>query len=122
MILLRVSVSHHTVLFPADPYVVIRMALMCGAEVHCLDRRTAERTGNCPAGVVVDQDITQPVDTNFYLLSHSAIQGSKSECPYERSPVKRIVPSASRSSHYTILQEEVFKRAFGLTELEATRL
>lgn len=50
-----------------------------------------QKTGNCPAGVVVDQRITQPQGhfDDFYLLSHSAIQGT------------------SRPSHYTVLLNEV---------------
>ncbi|KAF5333540.1 hypothetical protein D9611_002819 [Ephemerocybe angulata] len=51
-----------------------------------------DRTGNCPAGVVVNTGITQPTPDirDFYLLSHSAIIGT------------------SRSSHYVVLLNEVF--------------
>lgn len=49
-----------------------------------------EKTGNCKAGVVVNSGITQPTIRDFYLLSHSAIIGT------------------SRSSHYIVLQDEVF--------------
>ena len=31
----------------------------------------ADRSGNCPAGTVVDQDITHPTEFDFYLQSHS---------------------------------------------------
>ncbi|TEB35951.1 Piwi-domain-containing protein [Coprinellus micaceus] len=48
------------------------------------------KTGNCKAGVVVNSEITQPTIGDFYLLSHSAIIGT------------------SRSSHYIILQDDVF--------------
>ena len=31
----------------------------------------ADKSGNCPAGTVVDQDITHPTEFDFYLQSHS---------------------------------------------------
>jgi eukaryotic translation initiation factor 2C len=40
--------------------------------------RASEKIENCPAGVVVNQGITQPTTKDFYLLSHAAIIGSKS--------------------------------------------
>ncbi|KAJ2932197.1 hypothetical protein H1R20_g4884, partial [Candolleomyces eurysporus] len=63
--------SHHTLLFP-------------------LDRNFNDGKGNCKAGVVVDEGIVQPNVHDFYLQSHSAIQGT------------------SRSSHYIVLKDEVF--------------
>ena len=33
--------------------------------------RDADRSGNCLAGTVVDQDITHPTEFDFYLQSHS---------------------------------------------------
>lgn len=52
------------------------------------DRRDADRTGNCPAGTVVDTDITHPQFYDYYLLSHPGLQGT------------------SRPTHYTILVDE----------------
>ncbi|KAF6765058.1 Piwi domain-containing protein [Ephemerocybe angulata] len=68
-----VGKRHHTLLFPSNP-------------------AGGDRTGNCPAGVVVNTGITQPTPDirDFYLLSHSAIIGT------------------SRSSHYVVLLNEVF--------------
>ncbi|KAF6761899.1 Piwi domain-containing protein [Ephemerocybe angulata] len=68
-----VGKRHHTLLFPSNP-------------------AGGDRTGNCPAGVVVNTGITQPMPDirDFYLLSHSAIIGT------------------SRSSHYVVLLNEVF--------------
>lgn len=31
----------------------------------------ADRSGNCPAGTVVDRDIVHPTEFDFYLQSHS---------------------------------------------------
>ncbi|RXW23944.1 hypothetical protein EST38_g1905 [Candolleomyces aberdarensis] len=66
-----VGKRHHTLLFP-------------------LDRNFNDGKGNCKAGVVVDEGIVQPNVNDFYLQSHSAIQGT------------------SRSSHYIVLKDEVF--------------
>lgn len=66
-----VGKRHHTLLFP-------------------LDRNLNDGKGNCKAGVVVDEGIIQPNVNDFYLQSHSAIQGT------------------SRSSHYIVLRDEVF--------------
>nr|VWO95172.1 Uncharacterized protein [Ganoderma boninense] len=35
-------------------------------------REDADRSGNCPAGTVVDRDITHPTEFDFYLQSHNA--------------------------------------------------
>jgi eukaryotic translation initiation factor 2C len=53
-----------------------------------VDRRDADRTGNCPAGTVVDTDIVHPQFYDFYLLSHPGLQGT------------------SRPTHYSILVDE----------------
>ena len=47
----------HIRLFPADP-------------------RDADRSGNCPAGTVVDRDIGHPTEFDFYLQSHAGILGT----------------------------------------------
>ena len=33
--------------------------------------RDGDRSGNCPAGTVVDTDITHPTEFDFYLQSHA---------------------------------------------------
>jgi len=38
----------------------------------------ADRSGNCPPGLVVDQAIVDPVNYDFYLQSHGGLLGSKS--------------------------------------------
>jgi eukaryotic translation initiation factor 2C len=42
----------------------------------------AERSGNCPAGTVVDTEITHPTDFDFILQSHSGILGTSRPCHY----------------------------------------
>ena len=48
----------------------------------------ADRSGNCPAGTVVDQDITHPTEFDFYLQSHGGLLGT------------------SRPAHYSVLYDE----------------
>ena len=35
------------------------------------NRSDEDRSGNCPAGTVVDNDITHPTEFDFYLQSHA---------------------------------------------------
>lgn len=53
-----------------------------------INRSQSDRSGNCLAGTVVDTTITNPLYRDFYLLSHSGIQGT------------------SRPAHYHILVDE----------------
>ena len=39
----------------------------------------ADRSGNAPAGLVVDQAITSPGIFDFYLQSHAGLLGSKDQ-------------------------------------------
>jgi len=48
----------------------------------------ADRSGNCPAGTVVDQGITHPLEFDWYLQSHGGLLGT------------------SRSAHYTVLHDD----------------
>ncbi|KAK7450614.1 hypothetical protein VKT23_012924 [Stygiomarasmius scandens] len=48
----------------------------------------ADRSGNMPAGTVVDQGITHPVEFDFYLQSHAGLIGT------------------SRSAHYNVLYDD----------------
>ncbi|EIW61996.1 argonaute-like protein [Trametes versicolor FP-101664 SS1] len=48
----------------------------------------ADRSGNCPAGTVVDRDIVHPTEFDFYLQSHSGLLGT------------------SRPAHYSVLYDE----------------
>lgn len=60
---------------------------------------SADRSGNCPAGFIVDSDIVYSTMPDFYLQSHSGIKGT------------------SRPSHYTILQQDPFWTVEQLQEL-----
>ncbi|KAI0068655.1 argonaute-like protein [Artomyces pyxidatus] len=47
-----------------------------------------DRSGNCPAGTVVDTDVVNPVEFDFYLQSHGGLLGT------------------SRPAHYNVLYDE----------------
>jgi len=48
----------------------------------------ADRSGNCPAGTVVDRDVVHPTEFDFYLQSHGGLLGT------------------SRPAHYSVLHDE----------------
>ncbi|KAG9029602.1 hypothetical protein FS837_003510, partial [Tulasnella sp. UAMH 9824] len=48
----------------------------------------SDKSGNVPAGLVVDREITSPVEYDFYLQSHGGLLGT------------------SRSAHYNVLVDE----------------
>ena len=50
--------------------------------------KDADRSGNCPAGTVVDRDVVHPTEFDFYLQSHGGLLGT------------------SRPAHYSILHDE----------------
>ncbi|KAI9001051.1 argonaute-like protein [Trametes punicea] len=52
------------------------------------NQNDADRSGNCPAGTVVDRDIVHPTEFDFYLQSHSGLLGT------------------SRPAHYSVLYDE----------------
>ena len=47
-----------------------------------------DRSGNCPAGTVVDSGVVNPVEFDFYLQSHGGLLGT------------------SRPAHYNVLLDE----------------
>ncbi|DBA02257.1 TPA: hypothetical protein N0F65_007667 [Lagenidium giganteum] len=53
------------------------------------DSRDSDRSGNVPAGTVVDTGICHPIEHDFYLMSHAGIQGT------------------SRPAHYHVLLDEM---------------
>ncbi|KAJ7616353.1 argonaute-like protein [Mycena polygramma] len=67
--LVVVGKRHHVRLFPVS-------------------ERDADRSGNCPAGTVVDRDIGHPTEFDFYLQSHGGLLGT------------------SRPGHYSVLYDE----------------
>lgn len=48
----------------------------------------SDKTGNCPAGTVVDTEVVSPTEFDFYLQSHAGILGT------------------SRPAHYNVLYDE----------------
>lgn len=50
--------------------------------------RDADRSGNCPAGTVVDREVAHPTEFDFYLQSHGGLLGT------------------SRPAHYSVLYDE----------------
>ncbi|KAI9143287.1 Piwi domain-containing protein [Paraphysoderma sedebokerense] len=58
---------HHTRFFPVRP-------------------EDADRTGNCPVGLVVDNKVTHPFEFDFVLLSHPGIQGVSRPMKITRPP------------------------------------
>jgi len=64
-----VGKRHHNRFFPAN-------------------ERDADRSGNAPAGLVIDREITNPVEFDFFLQSHGGLLGT------------------SRSAHYSCLVDD----------------
>ncbi|KAF4619813.1 hypothetical protein D9613_005017 [Agrocybe pediades] len=52
------------------------------------NERDADKSGNCPAGTVVDTEIAHPTEFDFYLQSHGGLLGT------------------SRPAHYSVLYDE----------------
>ncbi|KAJ3505889.1 hypothetical protein NLJ89_g7177 [Agrocybe chaxingu] len=50
--------------------------------------RDADKSGNCPAGTVVDREIGHPLEFDFYLQSHGGLLGT------------------SRPAHYSVLHDD----------------
>lgn len=48
----------------------------------------ADRSGNCPAGTVIDREVVHPTEFDFYLQSHGGLLGT------------------SRPAHYSVLYDE----------------
>jgi eukaryotic translation initiation factor 2C len=52
------------------------------------NERDGDRSGNCPAGTVVDHEVAHPTEFDFYLQSHGGLLGT------------------SRPAHYNVLYDE----------------
>ncbi len=50
--------------------------------LFAINERDEDRSGNAPAGLVVDRGITHPINFDFYLLAHSGIHGCSRPCKY----------------------------------------
>ncbi|KDQ64588.1 hypothetical protein JAAARDRAFT_116696 [Jaapia argillacea MUCL 33604] len=53
-----------------------------------VNEREGDRSGNCPAGTVVDREVAHPTEFDFYLQSHGGLLGT------------------SRPAHYNVLYDE----------------
>ncbi|RDB20713.1 Protein argonaute-2 [Hypsizygus marmoreus] len=62
-------------------------------------KKDEDRSGNCPAGTIVDRDISHPTDFDYYLQSHGGIIGT------------------SRPAHYVVLHDENKFTADGIQAL-----
>jgi eukaryotic translation initiation factor 2C len=69
------------------------------AEMYPAGDGQADRSGNCHAGTVIDNEITHPYYADFYLMSHAGLLGT------------------SRATHYTVLLDEA---RLGPDQLQAT--
>ncbi|KAF8812506.1 argonaute-like protein [Phlegmacium glaucopus] len=61
--------------------------------------RDADKSGNCPAGTVVDREVAHPTEFDFYLQSHGGLLGT------------------SRPAHYSVLYDETGFNADALQSL-----
>ncbi|KAJ6614026.1 argonaute-like protein [Mycena sp. CBHHK59/15] len=50
-----------------------------------MNDRDADRSGNCPAGTVVDRDIGHPTEFDFYLQSHGGLLGTSRPAHYSEN-------------------------------------
>lgn len=44
--------------------------------------RDGDRSGNCPAGTVVDREVSHPTEFDFYLQSHGGLLGTSRPAHY----------------------------------------
>ncbi|KAI0734018.1 argonaute-like protein [Fomitopsis betulina] len=61
--------------------------------------KDADRSGNCPAGTVVDEEIVNPIEFDWYLQSHAGLLGT------------------SRPAHYVVLHDDNNLNSDGLQAL-----
>lgn len=69
-----------------DPKITI---IVVGKRHHVrffpLSERDGDRSGNCPAGTVVDREIAHPTEFDFYLQSHGGLLGTSRPAHYSVS-------------------------------------
>ncbi|KXN86194.1 Protein argonaute-3 [Leucoagaricus sp. SymC.cos] len=76
------------------------------------DQNQADRSGNCPAGMVVDQVITHPIDFDYYLLSHGGLIGTSRAAHYSVRPFPSMVdPHADSLQALSFSLCHIFARA-----------
>ena len=59
---------------------------------------------------MVENEVTGPMKNDFYLQSHAAIQGSKSESSITRlaNMLIFLFYLAPRSAHYIVIHDDIF--------------
>lgn len=72
---------------PAITYIIVQKRHH--ARLFITNPKDGDRSGNVPAGTVVDGDITTATNHDFYLCSHAGIQGT------------------SRPTHYQVIWDEI---------------
>ncbi|KAF8888340.1 argonaute-like protein [Infundibulicybe gibba] len=50
--------------------------------IRTFPKERADRSGNCPAGTVIDQGVAHPTEHDFYLLSHGGLLGTSRSAHY----------------------------------------
>ncbi len=59
-----------------------------------------DRSGNCPAGTVVDTTVVSPVEFDYYLCSHAGLLGTSKPAHYnvllDENEFTYVVPSCSQ--------------------------
>lgn len=60
---------------------------MTGLKIGCLrfktqEQKDADRSGNCPAGTVVDREIGHPTEFDYFLQSHGGLLGTSRPAHY----------------------------------------
>ena len=71
-----------------DGYTPNVTVLICQKRHHtrlfCKNEKDADRSKNVPPGTVVDHEIVNPMNYNFYLCSHAGIQGTSRPVHYSK--------------------------------------
>jgi eukaryotic translation initiation factor 2C len=66
-----------------DPKITI---IVVGKRHHVrffpVNERDGDKSGNCPAGTVVDREIAHPTEFDFYLQSHGGLLGTSRPAHY----------------------------------------
>ena len=69
-----------------DPKITI---IVVGKRHHVrffpVNERDGDKSGNCPAGTVVDREIAHPTEFDFYLQSHGGLLGTSRPAHYSVS-------------------------------------
>ena len=64
-------------------------------------RADADRSGNCPAGTVVDTGVVSPVEFDYYLYGHAGLLGTSKPAHYnvllDENEFTYVIPSRSHT-------------------------